>query len=100
MAISPETRSRTPSAKESDYDAVKQTRASSGANYNQDTDNTNTTIGYLIAVLAVIAVGYFGYAYYWPSTNMPVTSTQTMSPAVPAPVTVTPPAPAVTTKTP
>ncbi len=98
MAISPEVKPRV--SVTTDYDATPMRSTAAETRRAQMESNTGNSIGYALAVLALLVAAYFLYAYYGQTVSVPAVTTETTTPVAPPvvpPADPVVPAPSVTT---
>jgi hypothetical protein len=98
MAITPEIKPRITVAADSEYDLTPRGFAAAEARKDRLESTSNNDIFYALIVLVLIAVGYFGYHYYYALT--PITPAFTNQSAAPVEPPAAPATPPVTTTTP
>ena len=92
MAILHETKSRVAPApvRASEYNVPLSSAGVASTSRDRLARNSNSSMGYIIGVMALLVVGYLGYAYYWPNTSLGIpanqSSTTLSTPAAPAPM--------------
>jgi hypothetical protein len=98
MAITPEIKPRITVTAGSEYDLAPRGFAAAEARKDRLESTSNNGIFYALSVLALIAVGYLAYHYYYTATPItPAVTNQSTTPVTPPAAPATPP---VTTTTP